>query len=88
MIKHLTIRGLDRKTEAELQHLAHQRNLSINKAALALIRKGAGIREDGHGPEVIAQALDSFIGSWTEADEQEFLNSVTDLNRVDESLWK
>ncbi len=88
MIKHLTIRGLDKQTEAELQHLARQRKLSINKAALALIRKGAGIRDDGHGPEVIAQALDPFIGSWSEADEQEFRNAIAELNRVDESLWQ
>jgi len=88
MSKHLTIRGLDERTEAEVKALARRRNISINKAALALIRKGAGIQEPGQGPEKVGAALDSFIGSWSEVEEREFMDSIADLGRVDESLWK
>lgn len=88
MIKHLTIRGLNATTEAELKLLARQRNVSINKAALALIKKGAGIRDDGEGPETIGTALNPFIGSWSATEEQEILDSIADLSQVDENLWK
>jgi hypothetical protein len=88
MIKHLTIRGLDASTETEIRTLARNRNLSVNKAALALIRKGAGIRETGQGPDVVGEALDAFIGTWSEKDQREFLGSIADLERIDEGLWK
>lgn len=88
VIKHLTIRGLDASTETEIRTLARNLNLSANKAALALIRKGAGIREPGQGPEVVGRSLDAFIGTWSAADERSFLDSIADLERVDESLWK
>ena len=48
----------------------------MNKAALALIRKGAGIRDKGLGPETVGHSLDSFIGSWSAKEERVFLNSI------------
>lgn len=88
VIKHLTIRGLDEQTEAEVKTLARISHVSVNKAALALIRKGAGIRDNGQGPDVVGRALDAFIGSWSGEAERELLNAISDLGRVDESLWK
>ncbi|HMP72195.1 MAG TPA: hypothetical protein PKE55_02935 [Kiritimatiellia bacterium] len=88
MTKHLTIRGIDEQTETELKALARRRNLSINKAALALIRKGAGIRETGDGPAVIGSGLDAFIGTWSEKDEKEVLTAIEDFSRIDEDLWR
>jgi hypothetical protein len=88
MIKHLTIRGLDAATETEIRTLARNRSLSVNKAALALIRKGAGIREIGQGPDLVGEALDTFIGTWSKKDERAFLDSIADLERIDEGLWK
>ncbi len=88
MINHLTIRGLDPRTETEVKTIARTRNISINKAALALIRKGAGILDPGQGPETVGESLNSFIGSWSAAEERTFLDAIDDLGRVDESLWK
>lgn len=88
MINHLSIRGFDPDMEAEVRTLAKNRNISMNKAVLALIRRGMGLREDGHCPETIGPSLDPFIGSWSAEEEQSFLDAISDLNRVDESLWK
>ncbi len=87
MINHLTIRGFDPDTEAGVKALARNRNISMNKAVLTLIRRGMGLREDGQGPETVGHSLDQFIGSWSVAEERSFLKAVSDLNRVDESLW-
>ena len=88
MTTHLTIRGLDAEIEAELKALARSRNLSINKAALALIRKGAGIAEPGLEPERIGNALDRFVGTWSASDEKEVLDAVAGLDNLDEGLWR
>lgn len=87
MIDHLTIRGIDERMEAELKALARRRNLSVNKAALALLRKGAGLHEPGEGPAVIGSALDAFIGSWSDVEEKTFLEAVDDFNRIDDGMW-
>ncbi len=88
MIKHLTIRGIDAKTETELKTLARRRNISINKAALAFIRKGAGLKDPGEGPAVIGTGLDEFIGTWSAKDEKEFRDAIKDLDRVDAEMWR
>ena len=88
MKNHLTIRGLDTETEARLRELARHRGISLNKAAILLMRKGAGIRLDQAGPEVVGHALDAFIGSWTHEEEAEVLQAVNDLNTLDETLWQ
>lgn len=88
MTKHLTIRGIDEKTEAELKALARRRNISMNKAALAFIRKGAGLKDPGEGPPTIGSGLDAFIGSWSADDEQALLSAVKDFDRIDAEMWR
>jgi hypothetical protein len=88
MTKHLTIRGIDEQTESELRTLARRRNISMNKAALAFIRKGAGLKDPGEGPPVIGDGLDAFIGTWSVKDEEELLNIVKDFDRIDEDMWR
>ncbi len=88
MIDHLTIRGIDADTEVKLKNLAKRRNISMNKAALAFIRKGAGLKEPGDGPAVIGNGLDEFIGTWSAEDEKEFLAAIKDLDRVDPDMWR
>ena len=88
MKNQLTIRGLDKETEAQLRDLAGNRGISLNKAAILLMRKGAGIRFDQEGPELVGHTLDAFIGSWTHEAEAEVLQAVSDLNTLDETLWR
>ena len=84
----LTIRGLDAETEARLRGIAENRGISLNKAAILLMRKGAGVKHDQAGPEVVGHSLDAFIGSWTHEAEAEILQAVSDLNTLDETLWQ
>jgi len=83
----LTIRGLDKETEAEIRELARRRGISLNKAAILLLRKGAGVRAVGEGPEVVADSLNEFVGTWSRDDEAELLDAVSHLDTPDESLW-
>ena len=40
------------------------------------------------GSAVIGQNLDEFIGDWSEAEEKEFLASVSVFEQIDNTLWQ
>jgi hypothetical protein len=84
----ITVRGLDAETDRRLRDLARRLRISRNKAAVMLLRKGAGLREDDDGPEVVGGALDSFIGSWSAEDEARLLESIRELGQVEPELWR
>jgi hypothetical protein len=82
----LSIRVSDKHLERHLRAVARREGISLSKAALILMRKGAGLTVQGESSP-IGNALDRFIGSWTEKDEQEILTSIADCETVDQSLW-
>ena len=88
MRNQITVRGLDAETERHVRELARRLRISRNKAAVMLLRKGAGLREDDAGPEVVGPAMDSFIGSWSREDEALLLKSIRELSQVDAELWR
>jgi len=88
-VKQLTIRGFEPELERELHRLARAQGISLNKAALDLMRRGAGLEADsGQDPETIGNGLDAFIGSWNETDERRVLEAVKVFESIDEDLWR
>lgn len=87
-MKQLTIRGFDKALQRELEELARRENLSLNKAALELMRKGAGLDSDSTPPNTVGDSLDDFIGSWSAARENELLEAIAPFEAVDESFWR
>jgi hypothetical protein len=88
VINQLTIRGFGDELKKRLVRLARTRRISLNKAALLLLRRGAGLTEGGGGPQVVGSSLDNLIGTWTEADEAEFLEAIKPCEAIDEELWR
>jgi len=84
----ITVRGLDAETERRVRDLASRLRISLNKAAVMLIRKGAGLRDEDSGPEVVGTLLDSFIGSWSHEDEANLLDSIRQMEQIDQDLWQ
>jgi hypothetical protein len=84
----LTIRGFGDELKNRLVRLARRRQISLNKAALVLLRRGAGLTESGGGSQVIGSSLDNLIGTWTEVDETEFMEAVQPCEAIDEELWR
>lgn len=85
----LTLRGFDARLERCLRELARERDISLNKAALVLLRRGAGL-EAGKAHRTataVGDSLDSFSGVWSESDEREFLDSLAALEQIDPELW-
>jgi hypothetical protein len=84
----LSLRGFDKELARRIRELARREHVSLNKAALLLMRRGAGLVESGPLPATVGDALDGFIGRWSAADEKRLLQSIAPCETVDEALWK
>ncbi len=72
-MKEITVRGIDEELGVRLRRLAEREGLSLNQAALRLLRRGAGLAEGPGRGNTVGDSFDRLIGSWTqeEADEME-----------------
>ena len=82
----LTIRGFDEQLEKCLRQLAAERQISLNRAALALMRRGAGLTERHDSPRV-GSGLDTFIGVWSDEDESELRRALEPFEQIDPGFW-
>ncbi len=94
-MKQLTLRGFDEELKGRLEELARDHSISLNRAALLLMRRGAGLaalsdHSEAHSvvAPTIGSGLDGFVGVWSEDEEREFLRSIDDLDRIDSELWE
>ena len=87
-MKQLTVRGFDDDLAEAIRQLARRDGISLNQAALKLLRRGAGL-PDGQGDgRNIGSALDDLFGSWTQQEADEFDRALEAFESVDESDWK
>lgn len=84
----LTVRGFDAKLSASIRRISRQENISLNKAALKLLQKGAGLTEDNNGMNTVSSSLDHLIGSWTPEEADEIDSALREFESIDESAWK
>ena len=84
----LTLRGFDDELSDGIRRLAKREGISLNQAALRLLRKGAGVVEDTDGENTVGSSLDHLIGTWTQAEADEMDAALEEFEKVDESLWK
>lgn len=88
-MKQLTLRGFDDELARRLESIASGRSISLNRAALLLMRRGAGLAPAAESrPQAIGSALDKFVGVWSEEEEREFLRSIEKVDQVDPELWE
>ena len=84
----LTLRGFDDELSDGIRRLAKREGISLNQAALRLLRKGAGIVEDTDGENTVGSSLDHLIGTWTQEEADEMDAALEEFEIIDESLWK
>ena len=84
----LTVRGFDDALSSKVSQLAEREGISLSKAALKLMRKGAGLTEGDPMPrKPIGHALDHLAGTWTREEFDEFTKAVEVFETVDEAAW-
>ena len=87
-VNQLTVRGFDDELNARLRRLARREGISLNQAALRLLRKGAGLADGGGGSGTVGTSLDDFIGSWTAAEADAFNAAIEDFEVIDQEMWR
>ena len=86
-VHQLTVRGFDPALADSIRRLARQERISLNQAALRLLRRGAGLADDQGSVDTVGSSLDHFIGSWTREQADEMDRALEDFEGIDESMW-
>ena len=86
-VNQLTVRGYDDELSAAIHGLAKREGISLNRAALRLLRKGAGITGGERSPNAIGSSLDDLFGAWTRAEAESLDSALEVFETVDESAW-
>jgi hypothetical protein len=84
--RQITLRGPDPELSREIDQLAQQEGISTNKAALRLLKRGAGL--SAGGAKGIGDSLDHLIGTWSKKEAADLLSSITACEQVDEEFWR
>lgn len=82
----LTIRGFDPDLEKRLHDLAKRDQLSLNKAALKLMRRGAGLEHEHSPDQQIVQLLQSFSGCMSVAEAEQIDSAIAQSRSQDLEL--
>jgi hypothetical protein len=83
----ITLRGLEPRLLSEVQRLARRSGVSMSRAALAILKKGAGINDSSDSNQIGA-ALDRFVGSWSRKEAHQFSKSIRSLEQIERVFWK
>ena len=86
-MKSITVRDFDDELAGSIRRLAKREGLSLNQAALKLLRKGAGLTEDENGVERVGSSLDHLIGAWTPVEADEMDAALAELDVIDRAAW-
>ena len=84
----LTIRGFDDELARRIRQLANREGISLNRAVLRLLRRGAGLGDRNDTPDIVSDSLDHLMGTWTTEEAAEVNRSLEDFSRIDEEMWK
>lgn len=84
----ITVRGFDDDLSATLRRLAKREGISLNQAALRLLRRGAGLSDGSASPDTIGASFDHLIGTWTQADADEMDSALEEFETIDEAAWQ
>ncbi len=84
-MKSISVHGIDEEMDKAIEERAKNEGKSVNRVVKELIAKALGL---GEKPPDNRALFEDLCGVWTEADEREFQESVSDLETTDEKDWK
>ncbi len=85
-MKSISIHGLDDTLEVMIKEKALKQGLSINKTIKKLLEEALGIRpKDSSMKE---QAFSDLFGIWNQDDLNDFQESISDFDQIDEKDWQ
>lgn len=87
-MRQLTIRGFDEALERHIRQLASREGISLNRAVLRLLRRGAGLGERIDAADIVGDSLDHLIGTWTAEEAARIDRALAEVSRIDEEVWR
>lgn len=84
-MRQITIRLTDTALQKAVEETAKREDISLNKAVIRLLRKGAGLDPEPGG--TIGTSLDFAFGTWTEEEYREFEEAVRVFEVIDPDPW-
>ena len=84
----LTVRGFGDDLSAYIHRLAKREGISLNQAALQVLRKGANLADGRGGSDTVGPSLDHLIGAWNAAEADEMDSALQDFETIDRTAWK
>lgn len=82
----LTLRGFDPELEKRLKEFARRGGTSLNKAALQLMRRGAGLEAATHARPAVGKALARFAGRMSAGEARAINQAIVEARAADLDL--
>lgn len=84
----LTIRGFDDELARRVRQLATREGISLNRAVMRLLRRGAGLGDPPDNVDIVGASLDHLIGTWSQEEAEQMNRALADLSSVDDAMWE
>ena len=81
----ITVRNLPPAVARAVREKARKEKLSLNKAIVKLLEAATGVTEVP-GP-IVHHDLDHLAGVWSQAEYDEFMDSLREQRRIDPAMW-
>ncbi|HEX5058856.1 MAG TPA: hypothetical protein VFV99_05820 [Kofleriaceae bacterium] len=81
------MRSLDKRLLHAIRELARRERISLNKAALRLLERGAGLAPASQENR-IGSSLDHLAGTWSALEAKAFEQALKSCEQIDEAMWK
>ncbi len=81
----VSLRGIDEHIKKLLKTEATKQGTSVNGLILSYIHKGIGTTPTSHSEH---HELDSLAGTWSDGENEEFLDTIRHFEQIDEEMWK
>ena len=85
MTANINLRVTDDLIMERLKQEAKANHTSVNTLILKLLRCGLGLAHERKKPSY--HELDKYAGTWSKKEADEFLNTITDFEKIDKELW-
>ena len=88
MNKQYTVRGVDKDLDRVIRETAQEYGISVNKAAVALLRRAAGLDTPANRKGPPYHDLDELAGSLRRDEAAKLLETVKESRKIDAELWE
>ena len=82
----ITVRNLPPKVAKAIRDKARKERLSLNKAVIKLLEEATGATQGTR--KVVHHDLDHMAGTWSQAEYDEFMESLREQRQIDPEMWK